>query len=87
MHETLKEETKQKEQADREIQAMKAEIEACSRDNNISDTERKPETPREKVKGPLRRTSRQVLPPDDTLAGGGNSNFHSDQRTVTPLTK
>ena len=43
---TLKEGTRQKEQTDRETQAREAEIDACRRDNNNSNTERRLETPR-----------------------------------------
>jgi len=44
---------------------MKAELDACRRANNNSNTERRLQTPREKGRVPLRMTSRQVLPPYD----------------------
>jgi len=81
--------------ADRETQVREAEIDACRRDN--SNTKRRLETPRKKGRVPLRMTSREVLTPhdnhpklySDTVAGGRkrNSNFHSEQRTITPQTK
>ena len=41
---TLKEGTRQKEQTDRETQAREAEIDACRRDNNNSNTEKARDT-------------------------------------------
>jgi len=64
MQATLKEGTRQKEQTDRETQAMKAELDACRASNN-SNTERRLETPREKGVVPQGMTSRQVLSPHD----------------------
>ena len=63
MQATLKEGTRQKERKDREMQPMKAELDASRRANNNTKTERQLETSREKGRIPQQTTSRHVLPP------------------------
>jgi len=68
---------------------MKAELDACKRANNNSNTERRLETPREKGRVPEIMTSRQVLPPHDNypklysvaVAGREENKFKLSLRT------
>jgi len=63
----LEEGTKQKHQTDKEINAMKTELDACKKNNNINThAEGKLEPPTDRERVPPRSTSRQMLPPHKT---------------------
>ena len=59
----LEELTKQKHQTDKEINAMKTELDACRRNNNNTHVEGKLEPPTDRERVPPSSTSRQVPPP------------------------